>query len=398
MKILIVEPEFEGHYMILYIKFLVRVFTKNEVEITILTSKKATNHKSFKSILSENSKIKIELMEYINLKDSKTISLIIYQIKYHRILMNIFYKINNKYKFDHVFVNSLDHFDKALTILGSPFGKTNFSGILVNPKFHLKEYSLGIAGRFNFFSKLFFKHLLKIKYLKNILTNDLFFLNYVKNYKNFNKLHFLREPREFSNSYSKRYARKYLKLPENLFLILIYGQLKKTKGVFELIKIIKNNIQFNNIAIILAGKTDHDVKVLIGNYITKNLIKEKKIFFFDGFHDDKMESLLFSASDYVWVGYQKIFPFLSGVMYQAALKNIPVIASNHGIIGFLNKKYKLGYSVNIDDEWSLIDVLKKVSSRWKYNYYVSKAKIFSNNSRPYFFMKKIEKIIIKNNL
>jgi len=64
----------------------------------------------------------------------------------------------------------------------------------------------------------------------------------------------------------------------------------------------------------------------------------------------------------------------------------------------LNKKYKLGYSVNIDDEWSLIDVLKKVSLRWKYNYYANKAKIFSNNSRPYFFMKKIEKIIIKNNL
>jgi hypothetical protein len=73
MNILIIEPEFEGHYMVLYIKFLIRIFTKNEAEITILTSKKATNHKSFISILSENSKINIELMEYIKPKNSKTI-------------------------------------------------------------------------------------------------------------------------------------------------------------------------------------------------------------------------------------------------------------------------------------------------------------------------------------
>jgi hypothetical protein len=398
MKILIIEPEYDGHYMILYIKFLIRIFTKNKVELAILTSKKATNHKSFKSILSENSQINIEEMEYTKPKDSQTTSLIIYQIRYYRIIKNIFHKINKKYKFDHVFINSLDHFDKALSVFGSPFGKTNFSGILVNPKFHLREYNLGIAGRFNFFSKIFFKNLLKIKYLKNILTNDSFFINYVKNYKNSNKLHFLEEPREFSNSYSKTYARKYLKLPKNLFLILIYGQLKKTKGIFELTKTIKNNIQFNNIAIILAGKTDHEIEALIRNYITQNLIREKKFFVFSNFQDDKMESLLFSATDYVWVGYQKTFPFLSGVMYQAAMKKIPIIASNHGIIGFLNKKYKLGYSVNIDDEWSLIDVLKKVSSRWKYNYYVNKAKTFSNNSGPHFFMKKIEKIIIKNKL
>ena len=64
--------------------------------------------------------------------------------------------------------------------------------------------------------------------------------------------------------------------------------------------------------------------------------------------------MLFDASDIIWIGYNKNFPFLSGVFFQAAVKKKPVIASNHGIIGNNNKKYKLGYSVDVNNKLEIV--------------------------------------------
>ena len=397
MTYLIIEPEFSGHYIALYIKFIVRLLSKNNSKIVILTTKKTTKHKSFKVLLKENKNIKVEYISHIRPNNFSTLSILSYQIKLFFLIKFSYKIISKKYKFDHIFINSLDHFDKALGLFGDPFSSTNFSGIYVNPKFHLTTYNLGVAGRYNIISKFFFKKLLLINNLKNILTNDQFFIHYTsKNqFINHKKIKLLYEPREFNNFFSKNYSRKILKLPINNFFILVYGALKESKGIFELSTALCHNKINKKVCIILAGDQDDKIKNFLKSDLINFLIKNKKIFIFKGFQNDKEESILFSASNIVWVGYQKKFPFLSGVLYQAAAMKLPIIASNHGIIGWMNKKYKLGLSVDINNINLVVRAINNLCNKKVYNSFFKNINFFSKKTNPKFFMNQINYLLSK---
>jgi hypothetical protein len=397
MKYLIIEPECAGHYIALYIKFIVRLLSKNKSNVVLLTTKKTTKHKSFKVLLKENKNIKVEYIKYIRPKNFSSLSILCYQIKLYFLVKLAYKKILKKYKFDHIFVNSLDHFDKALCLFGDPFCNVNFSGIYVNPKFHLTKYNLGVAGRYNFIAKFFFKKLLLINNLKNILTNDQFFVDYTAKNKfiNSKKIRILHEPREFSHYFKKGYSRKILKLPKENFFILVYGALKETKGIIELSTALRDDRINKKASIILAGDQDKKIKNFLKSDLAKFLIKNKKLFIFKDFQNDKEESTLFSASDIVWVGYQKKFPFLSGVLYQASIKKLPIIASSHGIIGWMNRKYKLGFSVDIDNVNLLVKTINKLCNKKIYNSFSANIIDFSKKIDPKFFMAQIKNLLIK---
>ena len=393
MKFLIVEPQYEGHYLILYIKFLIRVLTQKKHQIIILTTKKASKHDSFSIIKKENPNIKIHYFNYSKPRIYLSFFLLLSQIKLYFTIKKSFKTIYNKYQLDHVFVNSLDHYDKAISIFGSPFKDIKFSGIYVNPKFHLKKIGIGSAGRFNLISKFLFLKLLQIPKLNTIFTNDFFFIKYFRNSKLLNKkkISFLFEPREFQKKYKKNEARKILKLPLDTTQILVYGALKESKGIRQLLKILTNTKIKKTIKVILAGYQDQQVKNFLSSDFCNNLIRKNKLIIFNGFQNDKMESLIFSAVDLIWIGYQKNFPFLSGVLYQAAVMHKPIIASNHGIINWMNKKYNLGYSVDIEDEELLIKKINLLCDRNIYKKFSRNSKFLAQKANPRFFMRQIYK-------
>jgi len=391
MKFLIVEPQYDGHYLVLYIKFLIRILTLKKHQIIILTTKKASKHDSFSIIKKENPNIKIYYFNYSKPKNYLSFFLLLHQIKMYFIIKKSFKTIYNKYQLDHVFVNSLDHYDKAISIFGSPFKDIQFSGIYVNPKFHLKKIGIGSAGRFNLISKFLFLKFLQIPKLKKIFTNDFFFIKYFKNssLSNKNKISFLVEPREFQKKYKKKEAREILQLPSDTIQILVYGALKESKGIRQLLKVLTNTKLKKKTNVILAGYQDQHVKFFLSSDFCNNLIKKNKLIIFNGFQDDKMESLIFSAVDLIWVGYQKNFPFLSGVLYQAAVMHKPIIASNHGIINWMNKKYNLGYSVDVEDEELIVKKINLMAYRDIYNKFVRNSKFLAQKAKPEFFMRKI---------
>jgi glycosyltransferase involved in cell wall biosynthesis len=395
MKFLIVEPQCDGHYMVLYIKFIIRALSKKKCQLIILTSKKATEHIAFQIITKENKNIKVEYLDYFEPKNKSTISLIFYQIKLFFSIKKKFRELNKIYNFDHVFINSLDHFDKAMSVFGDPFEKTLFSGIFVNPKFHFTNFNLGNAGRYNMLSLILFKRLLSFSNLKKIFSNDIFFINYTKNFDFNYKVEFLQEPREFSHYFTKSDAQKKLFLPQKLIYLLVYGALKKSKGITELINAFVQEKINPKIRIILAGKQDKEISDFIKLDYINDLINKKKIFIFNKFQSDEEESLLFCAASIVWVGYQKNFPFLSGVLYQAAIKKLPIIASNQGIIGWMNKKYKLGYSIDIDNPKNIIDKLNKISKNFFYNSFDYNINFFAKKANPKFFMEQLQTILNK---
>ena len=71
------------------------------------------------------------------------ISLLIYQVKYYFNIKKNFQKLQDKKIPNYIYINTLDHFDKALAIFGSPFSNISFSGLLCKCKFHLHSLKIG---------------------------------------------------------------------------------------------------------------------------------------------------------------------------------------------------------------------------------------------------------------
>ena len=113
----------------------------------------------------------------------------------------------------------------------------------------------------------------------------------------------------------------------------------------------------NKIKLIIAGKQTDDVQFFLNLDVNKELIKSGQVIIYEGFKNYKDEAILFSASDIVWVGYDNNFSGSSGVLHQAGLAKKPVITNRLGLLGYLNKKYKIGSVVNLSN---VIDIKNKI--------------------------------------
>jgi hypothetical protein len=357
-NILIIETEYEGHYLTGYIKYILRSFKNKKFKITLLTSvnvkKKAQG--ALKILRKEKVKFNIETILNKKIRSYSSVGLIANQTRLYFAIKEKFKKISKFKKFDHVFLTSLQKIDKVLVFFGTPFQNVNFSGIYLGAKFHLYKFGIFYESRFNYLSKKFFEKLLKISTLKNIITNDHLLKKYVQleKWKTSNKLKFFHDPKEFNFFFNKSFSKKKLDIPKKSILILVYGALIESKGIMELLSIFKYNKLNKDIRVILAGKQFGENKnFLLNNSFINKLKLENKLFIFNCWIDEKKEALLFSAADIVWIGYKK-YSYPSGVFYQAMQKSIPPLISNDGLINHLNNKIKVGYAINIHNPLNII--------------------------------------------
>lgn len=363
-KLLIIETEHDGHYLTGYIKYILRSLKKKNIKVFMLLSDKTLKHGkgALKILKDEGVKYHIETIKLISVNKTDFLSLIINQLKLYFLIKKKFYQINEKFKFDHVILTSIQRIDKIISILGSPFGQTNFSAVFLGLKFHLKNFKIKSKSTNHFLSKLLFNRLLNIKTLSKIIVNDYLLKKFVdkKFIKNKEKVLFLHDPKEFNFKINNSAALKKLKIPKNKFVILIYGAIIDSKGVEELLDIYRH--YDNNVHCLIVGKQFGLVKnFLKENKFIKQLLHEKKISIFDGWQSEKKEAIFFNASNMIWIGY-KNYTFPSGVLYQAVALNKPCIISNNGFINELNKKYKIGYATNINDYKSIINSIEKIKS------------------------------------
>jgi len=360
MYILLVEPEYQGHHVALHLNLLINEFYKRRWQINILTYKKSASSEAYRLIDKKIlRKINFFYIKQISFHNSKNIFYLIYiqVIKYFNIIRSI-KKILLKNDIDHIYFVTGDHIDKVLAILGNFSLRVKFSLMLIYSKVYLNK-------NINYFSrlmlgvkkKLLFK-LIDLSYLKNFFVLDLFLFKFIKKNKknNFSKVVYTPDPGQLKFFFSQKFAKNYLKIKKNVFIILIYGAIKMSKGIRELISSLQylNN---NKIKLIIAGKQTDDVKFFLKLEANKQLINTGQVIIFDGFKNYKDEAILFSASDIVWVGYDDNFSGSSGVLHQAGLANKPVITNRLGLLGYLNKKYKIGSVVNLS---SVIDIKNKI--------------------------------------
>ena len=154
-SVLIIETEYEGHYLTGYIKYILRSFKNKKVGITLLTSSDAKKKAkgAFKILRKENVKFNIETVQNVKNQNCSTLRLLVNQITLYFIIKKKFKSLILLNKFDHIFLTSAQKIDKALAIFGSPFGHIVFTLIFLEVKFHLKSYGISYNSRFNYLSK-----------------------------------------------------------------------------------------------------------------------------------------------------------------------------------------------------------------------------------------------------
>ena len=69
MRIIIIEPEFDGHYIITYVKFVIEKLLSHKIDVILITSEQARNHLALKIIQKVYPKIKIKFLKYTRPKN-----------------------------------------------------------------------------------------------------------------------------------------------------------------------------------------------------------------------------------------------------------------------------------------------------------------------------------------
>jgi hypothetical protein len=398
MKILIIETEIDGHYISLYLKNIVREILSRKIEsLTIITKKSAIADENYKFF--KNKKINVVYIRDIKKpKKYNFLSLFIYQIRYYFNIKKSFNAISKNNKFDLVYINTLDHFDKALAIFGSPFKKVNFYGLLNHMRFHLSYFKLERNFLFSYFYEILFKRILNIKYLKNIFTVDDYIKIYFDNQNvDNNKIIKVNEASSIHNiviskKEERAFKKKYL-LNKNDFVILVYGAIRKEKGIAQLINCVISNNLNKKIKIIIAGKCDSETLYDIKQFQKLPNKSNFEIIIFNYFIDENFQNILFSVSNLVWIGYTRYYSS-SGVYYLAGHMRKPVIINNKGTLYNLNKKYKIGVATDITDPKKVYQSINFIMI-YGFRYYKNNFKQFININKKNIFSKQIvDKILL----
>jgi glycosyltransferase involved in cell wall biosynthesis len=350
MKLLLIEPEYRGHHIALHVNLILEEAIKRNWEVIILTKKNLLESKAY-SLFNKKirKKIKFYFIQEIKFKNYRNYFYLLYiqWIKYKSIT-NSLNKIVLSEKPDHIYFATLDHIDKILSILGLHFKKPVISGMLIYSRIYLKNNFI------NLIKKILFLRLLNFNFIKNIFVVDQFFYNFCNNKIKNSKIIYTPDPGKIYYKFSKIKSRKKYHLSKNDFVILVYGAIKNSKGIYELLEAL-NEIKINNIKVIIAGEQTNDIKLHLKNKLSKSLIQNNRLIIDREFKNYKEEAILFAATDVVWVAYNDNFNGSSAVLYQAGSVKKPVITSNKGLIGAINDKYRIGFSVNINDKKTIIN-------------------------------------------
>lgn len=385
MNILLIEIEGKkGHHVSSYMRSIVKILAAKQKKIFFLTTKEIQKNKYYEFY---NNNTKIIYVPKIRYPEKKTnLNFLKFQIKNYFLIKNKFKIINKKYKIQHVHINTLDFFDKPISFFGSPFENTKFSGLYLNPKFNVNINN----NFYNFknlkkilYEKLFFK-MLKYKSLEKIFFVDPITFNYLKKKNKFkNKITFVKDIGTANPikkiSLTKFQCRKILNIKKNNYVILLYGSIRENKSINELLDAFLLMDNKDNITILVAGLQDEDAKKIFNTSFLKNSYIKKNFIFLNKYIDDRLEKIIFKASDITWVGYSKKFFGSSGVLFLSSQNYIPVIGSNHGALGWYLRKYKIGFVTDLNNTTKIIKIFKKHMAKKKINFSFESA----NNKRNF---------------
>jgi len=323
-------------------------------DVAVLTTQSASKHPAFDIAVAESNR-PIDLLFMPEVRKAKSfgsVDLFAVQVKYYLAIKSAVAQIATAKMPDVVYMVNIDIFDKAVAVLGSPFGRLPWVGMMMCLKFHRYHVGIGPRSRSDALYRWLFQRLLRIDTLKAVTVIDQAFLKYAtENLKEseYSKLAFVPDVGELAGSESKAEARRRLGIANDSWVVLVYGSLSARKGVKELLAAMNENVMEKSVTVHLAGVQDPEIEKLLAQPSIHSLIAQGRIILSAGFHDSLLEYRAFVSCDFVWLGYVGGGYGSSGVLYQACSLGLPVIATEVGLIGWLVRQHGLGVTIDPTD-------------------------------------------------
>lgn len=364
-NLLIIEPHMNGHHGV-YLRWIVRGALERDCRVLIGTFEDSLRHPIFEAIVEKcqgtPEVITLPTLSTDYMSNTGTGGLLRRELAYRKLFKQLYHKMLQRAWPDFVFLPFLDYCTYAIALIGSPFGRTPWGGIVMRPVFHYKE--MGLIGPNSCLlrpKEILFLRMLKQKENRALFTIDPSFDRYIKNKGSAGaeKLHYLPNPTEIEGDMTKQEARRALDIPENAVVVLVYGAISLRKGVDVLLTAA---LEFSSeVHILFAGRQDPEVDCLLQSSMAKHLLISGRLHQMNKFLTDEEEYMAFKASDVAWLGYRNHYT-MSGVLVQAGRLGLPVIACKEGLLGWLTQKHKLGVVVDTLDEKVVAEAINRLVS------------------------------------
>jgi len=240
MNVLLIEPFVGGHHGI-YLQWIVRALVTRGHRVIVATFEDGLNHPALQAIQSTNDEnISFITRAHCNFdaSDQNLFKMIRKMVKFRAVFRDFYQQAIQNDRVDFVMVPYLDYGTYAFAIQGSPFKNTPWAGLVMRTGFHHSSWGVNApTSRIDTPKKKLFFRLLRNPFLRALFTIDLTLKEYTENLSSpqSSRLVYIPDMTETKRSMSREAARHALGIPENGFLILVYGLLSLRKGIETLI-------------------------------------------------------------------------------------------------------------------------------------------------------------------
>ncbi len=332
----------------------------------VATFKESLTHSTVQAILSTQDKnisfITSDPHKY-DTSERNLLKMIHKMIKFRSIFQDLYTRAIQNDQVDFVMVPYLDYCTYAFAIFGSPFARTPWAGLVMRAGFHYSACGVKApSARTDPIKERLFFRLLRNSYVRALFTIDVTLKEYTESLwpSLSSRLVYIPDPTVTKRSMSREAARQKLGIPLYGFIILVYGSISLRKGIEVLTHSMENHNFPSEGSLLFAGKQDKDVENFLLSPLGIKFKKNGRLHQINRFLDTNEEQLVFSASDLVWLGYKGHY-HMSGVLVQAGVLGLPVLACAEGLIGWLTKRYKSGIVVSTSNPSAIAKAIAELS-------------------------------------
>ncbi|MEK6801194.1 MAG: glycosyltransferase family 4 protein [Nitrospirota bacterium] len=364
MNILIVEPFASGHHG-KYLQWITSSIIARGHHIQLGTFKESLDHSAMQEVLSscgQNLSVVSEPAQRYASIEGKVWSMAREMLKFRRIMASLYAEAVQRERVDMVLLPYLDYCTYALALLGSPFGRTAWSGIVMRSAFHYS--SMGVKApqtRSDPWKERLFHRLLSSRHLRALFTIDKTLQEYIhgSGRPHASRLHYIPDVTEPMPAMNRQQARQLLGIPVSGKVILVYGALSSRKGIDVLMQATENDAFPSDVHIVLSGEQPAEVEDILRSATADRLRLDYRLHEIKRYLTNAESAAVFSAADFVWVGYRRHY-LMSGILVQAASAGLPVIACEEGLIGWLTRRYRAGIVVSTSSPPSIARAVKEL--------------------------------------
>ena len=308
-SLLVFEPRWRGHH-IRYASWIVQEAVARGYDVWLASSAQCFEHPLYLSLQEECGwRIRpLALPEEVETSGSHgRLGTARFQFRYYRTFARAYRRLSRVERPDFVFIPYLDYCAYAVSVLGSPFGRTPWGGIMMKSHFHLEEMGVQVpSSRLRWIGGRLFLRILRNRSLRALFAFDETLVHYVrKRHPGLSgSLRYLPEPTDLRGSHSRGSARQFLGIPGDATVILVYGALDASKGIDALLDGTRMDGFPEDISLLVAGLQAPGVKALLASPRARAMREAGRLYEYDAFLYGEDEQAVFRASDMVWMGYR----------------------------------------------------------------------------------------------